>query len=121
MRLYHLVEGRFHNIVVKTSFPFLVLDFTLGTKSVVPVQVSVDETTINEVPVYFCQECNKEIPTEELFVKCFKCGEMTLVTELFYYKTVGVGFCQRHSEEFKGDEKLSAKPLIYYLGRLTSK
>ena len=106
-----------HEVGVKLSYPFIVTDFTIMTKQLSPVAAIPGKKEANaEKTVFFCTECDKEIPQDELLSKCFECGNIFPVDDLVVERQEGnFVFCPRHAG------KMETRPLVQSLNYISTK
>jgi hypothetical protein len=112
MRLFHKDNGRIHTVCAKFPIQFLAHDFMVGNlKSIIPTQVSYGEST-SETPIFYCVDCQRELAIEELYTKCFKCGEIYVADKMIVHTKTGLVFCTDHSDQYREDKEVVRSLLI---------
>ena len=114
MRLFHKESGRIHTLVIRIGISFAATDFMLSTKAITPIQVQYDSKSTSGKCEFYCPECEKEIPIDQIISKCFKCGELFTVENLMGHKQSGLVFCKEDSEKTK-EEKDAPKSFATFL------
>jgi hypothetical protein len=114
MRLFHKIGTKIHNVGIELDISFYASDFMMVTKAITPIQVQYSSKNTSGKCVFYCAECDKEIPIEEVVSKCFKCGDLFTAKELMAHKKSGLIFCMTCSEKEK-EEFDSTKVFLTFL------
>lgn len=112
---YHETKpGKGHKLLLKTLLP-ITMRPNWDRKGFRPTIVS---SLVSEVKmegcVFFCEECAKIIPLEEVYSRCFQCNEKISIEEAVSPdRSLGI-YCKKHGKEHFPDEK--PLPILKHLG-----